>query len=304
MFTKLSFRSILRPVLVCLFILSFYQVLVIGRVIPPTDGISMVQENRIKAQRYAYTPKSDLKLVMVGSSLTANIKAKEVGNGVINIAMGGGASQTGLELLEKSQKNPSRLLVEINETISRKLDNEIIDSIYNPLLYWTRFYLPMFREEYQPVSILIDNLKNRSKPKEQLSKVEMDKKEIRFTNPELTEQSIKRLLSERNQPLSEEEKSQYTQKAELIKSQIKAIEKNGNTRVFLFDIPLEPKVFESPRDRDVRALMQQLFPPNTYQWLSFPPAREWRTNDGIHLIRSDAQDYALFLRQQLLDKGV
>jgi hypothetical protein len=50
-------------------------------------------------------------------------------------------------------------LVEINDTIVRKIDAELLDSLYHPIFYWMRQYLPMMREEYRPVSVFINSLK-------------------------------------------------------------------------------------------------------------------------------------------------
>ncbi|MBD1811046.1 hypothetical protein NDA07_03750 [Microcoleus vaginatus DQ-U2] len=47
-------------------------------------------------------------------------------------------------------------------------------------------------------------------------------------------------------------------------------------------------------------MAKKLFPPERFEWLPPPKEREWRTNDGVHLIRSDARDFAEFLRDKLL----
>ncbi len=89
MFVKFQLRSILRPVLIFLFLMSFYQVLVSGGVLPASEGVSLIQNNIVKAQRYVYQDDSDLKMVMVGSSLAANLNVKDIGEGVKSIALGG-----------------------------------------------------------------------------------------------------------------------------------------------------------------------------------------------------------------------
>lgn len=302
MFSKFPLRSILRPILVCLFMMSLYQTLVSGGVIPAADGASLIQINIVKAQRYVYENNAALKMVMVGSSLAANLRAKDIGDGVKSIALGGGASQTGLEIVEKSERKPPIVLVEINDTISRKIDADLIDSLYYPMFYWLRRYLPMLREEYRPVSVFIYSLKNRSNQNQKLTREEFDKLEVRNTAPELSEKGIKMTLDIQSKPLSEKDIEVIKKEAEYIKHQMAKIQKDAKVRFVLFDIPQESRVNATLRRKQVRELVQSLFPPQNFEWLPPPPPREWRTNDGIHLIRTDAQDFTHFVRDKLLSK--
>ncbi|MGL5061272.1 MAG: hypothetical protein ACRC62_14965 [Microcoleus sp.] len=301
MFVKFQVRSILRPILIFLFVMSFYQVLVSGGVVPAAEGASLIQNNIVKAQRYVYQNSSDLKMVMLGSSLAANIKVRDIGEGVKSIALGGGASQTGLEIVRRSSNKPAIVLVEMNDTIVRKIDADLINSLYHPIFYWLRKYLPIMREEYRPVSVFIDYLKKRSQPENQLSKAELDQSEPRYLTPELSRKGIQMAVDVENQPLSAKDIETMKQEANSIQKQIAEIKNNTGAKVVLFTIPQESRVDAQIRRKQVRELMKQLFPPDSFEWLVPPPAREWRTNDGIHLIRSDARDFAQFLRDKLLN---
>lgn len=300
MFIKFQLRSILRPVLIFLFVMSFYQVLVSGGVLPASDGISLIQNNIVKAQRYVYQDNSALKMVVVGSSLSANLNVKDIGEGVKSIALGGGASQTGLEIVKRNRSKPPIVLVEINDTIARKVDLDLVNSLYNPVFYWLRLYLPVMREEYRPVSVFVDALKSRSKSDRKLSREELDRLEARNLTPELSKKGIQMAVDVESQPLSAKDAESITKEAEFIKNQIAEIQKNGGTKVVLFDIPQESVVDAQIRRKQVRELVKQLFGPESFEWLPPPPPREWRTNDGIHLIRSDARDFAEFLKDKLL----
>jgi hypothetical protein len=301
MFVKFQLRSILRPVLIFLFLMSFYQVLVSGRVLPASDGVSLIQNNIVKAQRYVYEDDSDLKIVMVGSSLAANLHVADIGKGVKSIALGGGSSQTGLEIVQRSNSNPPIILVEINDTITRKIDRDLVGSLYHPLFYWMRQYLPMMREEYRPISVFVDSLKSRSKQNLKLMRREaLDSLEGRNLTPELSQKAIQTTVDIQSKPLSNQDAKNMKQEADLIKNQIAEITKDSGAKVVLFDIPLESRVNATLRIKQVRELAKKLFPPDRFEWLPPPPPREWRTNDGIHLIRSDARDFAEFLRDKLL----
>jgi hypothetical protein len=300
MFVKFHLRSILRPVLIFLFLMSFYQVLVIGGVVPASDGVSLIQNNIVKAQRYVYQDDSDMKMVMVGSSLAANLHVTDIGKGVRSIALGGGSSQTGLEIVKRSNSNPPIVLVEINDTISRKIDRDLVDSLYNPICYWMRQYLPMLREEYRPISVLIHSLKKRSRHNQKVTKEALDSLEPRTLTPELSQKSIQTTVDIQSQPLSKKDTEDIQKEAGLIRTQIDEINKNSGAKVVLFDIPQESRVDAAIRRKQVRELTKKLFPSDRFEWLPPPPPREWRTNDGIHLIRSDARDFAEFLRHKLL----
>jgi len=301
MFVKFQLRSILRPVLIFLFLMSFYQVLVSGGVLQASDGANVNQSNVVKAQRYVYQDESDLKMVIVGSSLAAYLNVKDIGEGVKSIALGGGSSKTGLEIVKRSKSKPRIVLVEINDTIIRKIDSELLDSLYHPIFYWLRQYLPMMREEYRPISVFIDYLKSRSKQNLKLmTREELDSLEGRNLTPELSQKSIQTIVDVESKPLSEKDAETIKQEAELIKTQIAEINKNSGAKVVLFDIPLESRVNAAIRRKQVRDLAKKLFPSDRFEWLPPPKEREWRTNDGIHLIRSDARDFAEFLRDNTL----
>ena len=301
MFIKFQLRSILRPVLIFLFLISFYQVLVSGGVLPASDGATVNQSNIIRAQRYVYQDDSDLKMVILGSSLAANINVKDIGEGVKSIALGGGTSKTGLEILKKSKSKPPIVLVEINDTILRQIDVELLDSLYHPIFYWMCKYLPMMREEYRPVSVFMDSLKSRSKQNLKLmTRKELDSLEFRNLSPELWQKGIQMTVDTQSKPLSEKDAKNMKQEADLMKNQIAEIKKNTGTKVVLFDVPLESRVNATLRIKQVRELAKKLFPPERFEWLPPPKEREWRTNDGTHLIRSDARDFAEFLRDNTI----
>jgi hypothetical protein len=301
MFVKFQLRSILRPVLIFLFVMSFYQVLVSGGVVPASDGVSVNQSNIVRTQRYVYQDDSDLKMVIVGSSLAANLNIKHIGEGVKSVALGGRSSQTGLEIVKRSKSKPRIVLVEINDTIIRQIDSELLDSLYHPIFYWMRQYLPMLREEYRPVSVFINYLKTRSKQnKKVMSREALESLEGRNVTPELSQKSIQRTVDIQSKPLSEKDAKDMKQEADLIKNQIAEIKKNTGAKVVLFDIPLESRVNATLRMKQVREWAKKLFPPDRFEWLPPPKEREWRTYDSIHLIGSDARDFSEFLRDNTI----
>jgi hypothetical protein len=241
-------------------------------------------------------------MVMVGSSLAANLNEKHIGEGVKSIAFGGGSSKTGLEIVKRSKSKPQLVLVEMNDVdFLRKIDSELLDSLYHPIFYWMRKYLPMFREEYRPISVFINSLKSRSQPnQERMSREELDRLESRNVNPKLSQKAIQTAVDNESIPLSEKDAETIKQEADLMRNQIEEIKKKIGAKVVLFELPRESRVNTTLRITQVRELAKKLFPPDRFEWLPPPKEREWRTNDGIHLIRSDARDFAEFVRDNTI----
>jgi hypothetical protein len=299
--SKLLKNSLVRSLGITLFLLSGYHILVVARVVVPNEGMHQWQNNFIRVQRYAYQGSSNSSLVLAGSSLTKTLEASKIGFNVTNLGMSGGSTQTGLEVVHRTFSKPTILLVEINETIIIKADKQIVNSIYNPVLYYTRLHIPMLRQEYQPVGTFfatVSYIKERLKEVIGRTAKPTDSKLVGNIDPNLTEQLISQAIEDYKTPLSNEEKKLLTHEAEYIKSQISQIRKDG-VRVILFDIPREQRVEATVREKQLKALMRKLFPTNSFEWLPEPPPRHWTTYDGFHLIGSDAEDYAAFIGNQL-----
>lgn len=288
-------RSIFRPVVVCIFLLALYQTLVFGGIVRPSIGINQWQANVIKAERYVYGKTSDIKLAIAGSSIANRIKPDYIGPKVSNLAMSGYSSQTGLEIVANNKLKPSIVMVEINNTIERGLNHKLIDYLYNPLFYYLRSYLPILRQEYQPVSVFIDYFKNLKQKNSQ----QVDEDINQLASPRLREKLIDDLIKAGTIPLKPEIEEKIRQEAEKIKAQIADLKKSG-VRVVLFNVPGEERVQQTIRERQVQKLINEVFPKDTFEWLPKPSEGNWVTADGIHLIDSNAKKYGAFLREQLL----
>ncbi|MBD2043956.1 hypothetical protein [Microcoleus sp. FACHB-672] len=290
-------RSIYRAISIGLLLLLGYHVLVKQRVVPATSGINQAQSNVIKAQKYVYENPSP-KLILVGSSLTATIKPKDIGSHVINLGMAGGSSQTGLEIVKKEKLKSAILLVEINETIERKLDQQLLDSIYEPVSHFSQLHFPMLRQEYKPVDVLVQAVKNRLKSAKKEEKNEPPAQAENF-NPKLREKVLAQQISAKMQPLSQSERQTLKSAAKSIKTQIAELQKQG-LRIILYDLPGEKQVKNTIEEKQIQQIMREEFPADTYEWLPAPAFKNWVTSDGSHLVSSDAQAYAVFLRDKLL----
>lgn len=291
-------HPICSPLIICLFLLIAYQLLIWVNLVSPSNGISQRQENIIKGQRYLYQKNQLNSIVLVGSSITGSIKVKNIGDQVTNIAMAGSNSKTGLELVKLKSTLPSLLLIEINETISKEIDRQLIDSVHHPILDSIRFYLPMFREEYKPISVLVESLKQTAQSERQIA--EVAKPATAVANPEFREKFIATMAETQQEILPEEAIQDLQKESKLIQQQIDTLQRKG-VRVILFNLPTESRLENTPRRQQIEGLMRTFFPPEQFEWLPEPPLRQWRTSDGIHLVPADGQAYAEFIKEQLIN---
>jgi hypothetical protein len=295
---KQSIRPLLRPLLVFLFLMTCYHTLMVNGVLPSSDGISIQQSNVIKVENYVYS-NSPYELILTGSSRTAKVEADYFGPAhVANIGIRGGASQTGLELVNRNQNKPPIVLLEVNGTIAQGVNRELVEGAYHPLFYWIRRYLPIFKQENQPVAVTIEILKNwRGISAEKLEEQRVNEL---LKNPQMRENTLRPALEERQEKFTVKQINKLTEESQVLKNKIAEMENQG-VRVILFDVPGDPLMDQTPQRVEEKELMKQLFPPENYEWLPEHPPREWITTDGIHLARSEAREYASFIMNYLGD---
>lgn len=304
--SKLVKNPVVQSLFVTVSFLAGYSLLGNLNILKSSEGFNQWQGNIVRLQRYSYDRHLKLNIVLVGSSLTANIPTHQIDKDVINLGLNGGATQTGLEAAIRQDVKPKILLVEVNNTINRKIDKQVIESNYNPFLYALRRYAPIFREEYKPstqIILMFDEFRNKfkkaAKPVEkQIDTDRTDSQQLTDEHNSLSDTLVSQLIQSNSQPLSSQEKNLLTQEARYIKSQISKIASDG-THVILFNVPGDRRLENTLAVKQSRLLMKELFSVNNFDWLPEPPARNWLTADGAHLIPSDAKVYANFLKDRL-----
>jgi hypothetical protein len=301
-FKSIDKKPIVQSLLVTTALVGAYTLLGSLKILKASPGVNQWQTNVIKIQSYADRQHSNINLALVGSSLTANIPADRLGDRSIDLALNGGCAQTGLAVIIKQTVKPKVLLVEINQTIARKVDKQLIESNYNPILYTVRGYFPGLREEYKPSSqivLRVEELRHKFKTGNRAIAQQPERPPSTTSGqPNLTGQLLAQAIERNAQPLSAQEKTSLRTEAEYIKSQISEIERGG-TQVILFNVPGDHQLEQTIAVKQSQAFMKELFPDRDFDWMPAPPARKWVTGDGVHLIKSDAIIYADFLRDRL-----
>lgn len=277
----------------CALAFGGYNLLIAGGLVPPSDGINIWQSNTIKAERYLTLPESHGRILMVGSSLANNIRTEWVGDDVASLALSGGASQTGLLIANRASATPDIALVEVNETLSRSVDHELVRRLFGR---WgtVRRWIPALREEYAPVSVLVSAMKRHGRR----SGSSADSERKKALSSPSREALIKSSLKRQSRGLSRSDRADITTGARLLKEQISRMRTRG-VRVVLFDVPGEPGVRATLRQRQISQLLKSTFPPERYEWLPDPPRRDWVTSDGGHLITPDARAFGEYIGSQI-----
>ncbi|MBD2305779.1 hypothetical protein H6G17_09675 [Chroococcidiopsis sp. FACHB-1243] len=287
MFFISNLSLVIRPLLVCIACLILYQSSIFYGFLPSSEGINQWQANIIKAEKYIYN-QSSTPIVLVGSSLANNLPIKYFSNRATNLGMSGGSTQTGLEIVRRKDIKPRLLLVELNDTIGRKLDTKLVNPLFHPLTSFIKIHFPMFRQEYRPTSVLMQYLENEYKQRNARDVERQDEQQV--INSDFRKKMIEQLVEDRNIELDIQQKQLIIKEAEFIKNQIADIQKEA-VRVILFDIPGEPVVDNTTKQKQIRELLKSLFPKNSFEWLPELPAGKWITSDGIHLVQSNAKEY-------------
>ncbi|MCT7978385.1 hypothetical protein [Laspinema olomoucense] len=295
---KHSIRPLVRPLLVFLFLMTCYHTFMVNGVVPSSEGLNIQQSNIIKVENYVYN-NLPYEIILTGSSRTAKIEADYFGQAqVANIGIRGGASQTGLELVNRNHNKPPIMLVEVNGTIAQGVNQELVEAAYHPLFYGIRRYLPMFKQEYQPVAVAIEILKNWQGISAE--KLEQQRVNELLKNPQMRENTLRPAIEERREKFTVKQINKLTEESQILKNKIAEIENQG-VRVILFDVPGDQLIDQTPQRLEEKKLMKQLFPAENYEWLPEHPPKEWITTDGIHLARSEAREYASFIMNYLGD---
>lgn len=282
--------KISRIALLTLFILGLYEVLIWAHIVPPSQGSSQNEENTIGIEHFMYDGGERKPVVLIGSSLTSNLKDFVLPGQSVNLGLAGGSLMTGLEILAHSADRPKLVLLEANYPMTRPVDSDQLGATTNIVMTRVRSAFPIFRKEYQPVGVFVTFLKNRAKHGGAKEGLQLDN----VTHTELVELAVKSYA----RSLSAQEINNYQLAAAKVAQDIGILRSHG-TRVILLRIPMEAATDDSPRIKQIDALLAQAFPIARYEWLRPPPAVTWHTTDGDHLTRADCRIYASFVNNSL-----
>jgi hypothetical protein len=283
-----------RSIIIALAMVIVYNLLLLSPRVRSLYSVqSQWQNNLITAQRYELANPAP-KIVVVGSSLAANLPSKQLEPEVYNLSFAGGSAFTGLELIEAAKVKPKIAVIEMN-VLGRKSDPDIIQNASRPVFSSLRHHSLAFQEQWQPANLLggrltraplekLCSLKDRFAPHEQQA------------TPSMFSRMLAIAQTNNSTPL---EPARMAEQIAMLHEHVEKLEKAGVRCVFL-EMPVDSSVASLPRCTSIRAKVLEEFPATRYQWISPERNHAYATTDGQHLRHDEAQTFATFVRTALV----
>lgn len=237
------------------------------------NGANQWQTNLLKAQDYVFEDKPYTH-VFVGSSEAYNVPVSEISPKWANLGFASGCSLTGLEVILRSEKHVDVIVVEVNETLLRDVDEALLQEV----TFWHG--LPMGRQNTR-----LDYLVNLGKNK--IKSLVQNKRERKVDDNMPKLDNLNRTQTRMSTEIDEEKMRLIMMN---LKRQIDIIQSRG-TRVILTETPNDPSLHDLYQLAETRRLVNEIFPKSEYEryevnW------QEYKTKDGIHLADLSAIRYA------------
>lgn len=241
--------------------------------------------NRIKAEGYVFGPDDTSATVIVGSSLAYRIELDSLPKGTSNLGFGGLSIYDGLQLINRAGRSPARVLIETN-VLFREPDQQFLNALFEPGLYELRRELPIMQERNQPSGVLYGWVKKTLLQ-------QRDGSELTDTIWAPNEM----MLAEQRIAYARTPADSTVQRfMRLLVGEVNALEQRG-VEVIFFEVPIDKDLERSPLSVLSRSLISEHFPNARY--LQPPQHSTWRTTDGLHLDKPEAQRFSGSLAREL-----
>lgn len=278
--SNLKHYLIINSIICGLFFTLIYSLFVQFLAIRGEEGANQRQTNIVKVQNFLLNPQK-YDIIVVGSSMAAEMPVERVIPDCYNLAFSGGSSSTGLYLLKAAGKIPKLLLVEVSDTIMRGTDNILIEQANKTYLLYVPFLANRFRPDFVIMNTFIRPQKN-SIP-------------IKLEDPE--EPNKTGLFVQQQEFLQTVDNNALNSRLSELASVVNYYILKG-VKVIFFEPPLDPSLKNTPKDLQINEAFHSYFPPEKYRWVgNFN--YDYKTSDGIHLGAKSADKYGRFLRDQI-----
>lgn len=231
------------------------------------------QNNFSRAQDYVYY--SNAERVIVGSSMANRMEDGLLPDKYFNLALSGGSALTGLEIIKRSGRLPSKIYVEGNLIFKNK-DDEMIHQLFLPFTFHLKRLVPALQEKNQPINVLVSLIKNQyiAQHKEQVKE---------FVNNDIF---VAQLAQSREFYLSPP--TGYLNELRELVELVNYFELEG-VSIYFFEMPIAPELANLTRSLEQRRIIKSLF---NNEWLPYPDNGEYQTTDGIHLTYASAHRFS------------
>lgn len=256
---------------------------------------SQWQENLVKAQDYLSETRP-IHVVIVGSSLAARLE-NSLGEDACNLALAGGSSATGLELVCRKTLKPRIVLIETN-LITKNADASVLDNAFRPVFSQLRVVFPAFRERFQPANFLAGKVGEKivglgTRSLESLAN-RKDKAKVGASDV-LFQQLLQKQRAEYGAAPGTAELEEACARLERYVNRLA----DDHVQVALLELPVHRELMTLPRFRAIRQTLEAKFPPDRFRWIEAPASFEIETSDALHLNADCARALARNIRGQL-----
>ncbi len=244
-------------------------------------GQTMRGDNLIRAEDFLYTTEMQPNdVALVGSSLSEKLTVGPLpGRKVHNLGFGGQRALDGLDLLLAGPQLPAVVLVETN-ILQPGGNSDLETSLFNPVGFWIRRYVPALRHRYQPVGV-VKGLITGKEPAQA----------ARGQDRPLNEQSLAlKVEAYATAPAA----ATLAEELEALQQRINRLERSG-VRVVFYETPVHPALCSAPKAEALRVGYRKVFLPDKFTYLEQPDCAAFRTTDGHHLGEQSNEAYSQWL---------
>ena len=240
-------------------------------------------ENYATAQEYIYN-NNDKKynIVIVGSSMANRLIEKKLDDEIYNLSFAGSGVITCLNILIKSDKIPKKVLIESN-IIERRIDKEMIDRLFTPIVWKIKKYIPLLQEKYKPINIFLSYIF------EVLGKTKKD-----TYRPKPNNEIFEKLLINNIDSNSVSKNFLNNEEINELKKLIKYLQARG-VQIIFFRMPVDQKVANTHSYSERAIFLNKQF--NGLLFMPMPVDQNYETSDGIHLTYQGAQKFSTTLNK-------
>jgi len=278
-----------KTIILSIVIFIAYNVLLLLKHPVTGPGQHQWQKNRILIEDYVDYHEG-VPVVIVGTSLSARLYPSLLPSGYFNLALAGESIFDGLEIVKKSTKKPEYILVETN-IFYKKPDKDLSEGVFNPMMLWIRKYIPSFREENQPANLLPPLIAKAGKGEA----VNTNSADTAILNT-----LLKQKVADYQQV---PDSVTMTENLKLLKDYIRDFQAKG-IKVVLYEIPVNCKLYQTPRYLVPKQKLTAAFPDRYFQWLSMPDCSAYQYGDGEHLALESSVKFVDWFVKALHQSGV
>ncbi len=295
----------IKKTLVTFLILFCAYTFIVTYVVDPNRVVSehQWQDNQIKTQRYLFSDNDSISAIIVGSSLSERLHMNMLPH-FYNLGLLGLGAIDGLATIKAKGNYPKYIFIETNH-IDRPLNDELKNSIENPLMTPLRRHFISLRDGKQPLGFIAIPYAQKATAygiyllQFTLSKITSKQTE---QGSEISVNIFDKMLT---QSIEQQNKIPLNLDTEIniLKKYVEDASRQGSTIIF-FEMPIQQQLCGLPRPMSIRKEIYKHFLRNQYRYIDIPDCAEYRTTDGEHLDYISAKKYTEYLKKQIESLGL